>query len=81
MTWLDLENLNMTYYIQAIKAKDKNFLLYPRKSVHSLPGIFFKYLNQNNEIAYLLWQWIYPMQKMFILEELFTEIQKSMYYY
>jgi hypothetical protein len=45
----------MTYYIQTIKAKDKNFLLYPSESVPSLPRIFFKYLYQNNEIAYLLW--------------------------
>jgi hypothetical protein len=44
----------MTYYIQAIKAKDKTFLLYPTESVHYLPGMFFKYLYQNNEIVYLL---------------------------
>jgi hypothetical protein len=54
MTWLALENQNDILHT-GYKAKDKNSLLYPSESVHSLPGIFFKYLNKNNGIAYLLW--------------------------
>jgi hypothetical protein len=50
----------MTYYTQAIKAKDKNFLHYPSESVHSLPRIFFKYLYQNkgHAIAQAVSRWL-----------------------